>query len=274
LWSPTPPSDRSSITALRFVSDRPLDAGRSLEYRIDFTPSDSMPGDRLVNYAWARDSGTTLRMVNAAAETRFEEPSALQIHKGRGVYDERTETISWTITVRNSGDSVATGVVVTDTLGEGLSGIGWSQLDVGSANGDQWLIGRLTPGQTVTALVTARVDLATVRDARVENFVSVESPMNPLPDDANVCNETVEQDTDQFDCDEVELPERLYTGPELPMTGGFASPPRLPVTGVQNHAPLASTLLGLGVVLYVWSRHGHTAGRVEGPGGRRGRHAA
>ena len=198
-WSSTPPADPEAITGLRFLSTTPLPAGQTATYTVGFQPVGSQPGDTYENYAWAEVTSNGLRMINAAISSVEAGPTTLQIDKSPGVYDPGTQTLTWKITARNSGENDAADVTVTDTLGPLLERVQWSDLDKGTAASNIWTVGRLAAGEQVTATVTALVDRDAAAGQTVLNTVTVQSPLNPVPQGASDPNDTVDADDDQWD---------------------------------------------------------------------------
>ncbi|MFF7291537.1 beta strand repeat-containing protein [Microbacterium sp. NPDC008134] len=126
----------------------------------------------LVNVATVNGTapnGTAVSAASPAATTpTVTGTPQLQVSKAGALPEGATgvagETITWTVTIRNSGNVTLTGVAATDSL-PGISALNYGPWPGGTA-------GTLAPGDTVTATATSVVRQSDVNAGSVANTVS------------------------------------------------------------------------------------------------------
>jgi len=221
-----PANAQRQITGIRFSSYADVAPGGLATHRVYWQPIDSEPQDTFVNYAWALTGGVDLRLVRADNSATVEEPTALQVHIAPGV--PQGDYVYWLVTGRNSGENVALGVDIQTAFSGGGSNPQWSQIDIGSTRENRWNIGRLNPGQTVSATLRAQLDLAALELVANELTTGLEipglqataiiaSPHNPADSIVYQENTSVAADIDQWDRDTV-----LFPTPEIQVTKTIA----------------------------------------------------
>ena len=143
-----------------------------------------------------------------------DENSKLQIDKVRvdsngnptpsGMKIKRGETITYTVTAKNSGTTISPNVIVKD-LGDvkngAINNIKITHPSAGEAKDGVWNVGHMKAGAVETATVTATV----ITDTPVEqiyNAVTIENGKHPFtldPANDNQVNSVVDEDSDQWD---------------------------------------------------------------------------
>ena len=89
------------------------------------------------------------------------------------------DTIVYTITVNNSGNAFATGVVVSDILPVGTTFVSTDRGGVHSSGTVNWFLGLLSPGQTIVITLEVRVTGNFVGGEVLSNVARVVSPSDP-----------------------------------------------------------------------------------------------
>ncbi|MBC7318661.1 DUF11 domain-containing protein, partial [Candidatus Bipolaricaulota bacterium] len=113
-------------------------------------------------------------------------PGAVQIYKEPAVIEARVgDTVTWTITVENTGLGPIHNVVVTDTLGSGLSYVSSTPSGAPVGQAVTWALGTLEAGEAVQIQLQAQV----VACEGLENAADVRFGC----DDGSVCFDTAEQ---------------------------------------------------------------------------------
>ncbi|WP_405283420.1 hypothetical protein V3331_16295 [Gaopeijia maritima] len=107
----------------------------------------------------------------------------LSVTKTGAATDTAGTAISWTVQATNAGPSNATGVVVSDTLPPGLTGVSASNGGVVAGNVVTWTVGTLangasTPAYTVSGTIPPATTGSLVNRARVESSSSDPTPAN------------------------------------------------------------------------------------------------
>ncbi|WP_375448641.1 SdrD B-like domain-containing protein, partial [uncultured Fibrella sp.] len=147
------------------------------------------------------------------------------------------DVITYTVAVTNTGSATATSVVVSESMTAGLStylsstaGVGSFTFNVNTFTGS-WTIGSINPGQTVTLLITARVDGEGVSFNSAEVASMDGTDVNSTPGNGSL----VEDDYDNA-CFSVPL--TWYTGDEyiVDKPAGFTA-----VTWLINGNPISAT---------------------------------
>lgn len=209
-WSTTKPAQ---VTAVRVVG-KDLGFGEKQTVVIPYTPKGGQEGDRLSNIAQGRATSTVLKMIKADTTTVL--PSALQIDKKfvEPVGETNTNlvpgsSITYDLTVKNSGPGAASRVTVTDHGGKNI--LPGSVRPVDLAAGDSfdektsvWTLGgTLASGKIRTLRVVATIS-PEANGTVIENSASVQNPTNP-PKDTCIPNVSVASDTDQCDVEVITI---------------------------------------------------------------------
>lgn len=210
IWTTTKPA---TVTAVRVVG-KDLGFGDKQTVVIPYTTVGGQEGDKLANIAQGRATNTVLKMIKADATTVL--PSSLQIDKKFVEPTGATNTnlvpgssITYDLTVKNSGPGAASRVKVTDHGGKNI--LAGSVRPVGLAQGDSfdektsvWTLGgTLASGKTRTLRVVATIS-PDAKGTVIENSASVENPTNP-PKETCIPNVSVESDTDQCDVEVIKI---------------------------------------------------------------------
>jgi uncharacterized repeat protein (TIGR01451 family)/gliding motility-associated-like protein len=104
------------------------------------------------------------------------------------------DTITYTISVSNTGNAFATGVTVRDVLPTGTAFVSADRGGVHSNGIVNWSIGLLSPGQTVVITLVVVVNGNFVGDEVITNTATVTSPSDPAtPKTSNPANVIVEE---------------------------------------------------------------------------------
>ena len=104
------------------------------------------------------------------------------------------DTITYTITVSNSGNAFATNVNVRDVLPAGTTFVSTDRGGVHSNGTVNWSIGLLSPGQTIVITLEVLVNGNFVGNEVITNTARVTSPSDPAsPKDSNPSNVIVEE---------------------------------------------------------------------------------
>ena len=181
------------------------------------------------------------------------------------------QTLTYTMTVQNTGGTAATGVVAVDNLPAGVTFVSATP-SVGTFDSSTgtWTIGTVDPGQTVTLVITATVN-ADATGTLLNRFQVTEHPNAPDPDVENVCTDNPAQS-----CAENTVippttpppgefpstappsgqPVSTITPSPIPPVSGTSPAATIPFTGVDIGWPLTSGLAAivLGIPLAVAAR--------------------
>ncbi|MCB4207355.1 DUF11 domain-containing protein [Arthrobacter sp. UM1] len=147
-------------------------------------------------------------------------PTAARLHIDKSVTASGPHTpgheAEFTVRVRNSGQTSAENVTVTEHGGENLdpATIAWGAAPEGTTvTGERWLIPSLKAGETKEIRVRARTRVpngAGTSETAARNRVSVDSPSVPRPngDDpaTRTCTPNADLDSDGDACDEESIP--------------------------------------------------------------------
>lgn len=103
---------------------------------------------------------------------------------------------TYTVTVHNNGDADAQNVVVTDSAVSGLSGVRFSDPEIGDAQGTTWNVGVLPAGGTATAKVTGTLTGGPASNSVSASADELPTPTGPIqPNDGDVNADTDQRDT-------------------------------------------------------------------------------
>ncbi len=149
-----------------------LRAGSSLSYSVTGTVDSSATGN-LSNTASVRPPSSVVETDLSNNSASDKDPLTpvidLAIVKRGPVTAIAGTTISYTLTVTNAGPSRATPVTVTDAIPAGIVAQSWTCVEVGDASCDSpsgldvtGMIGKITPGGTLTFTITAAVGAGSV----------------------------------------------------------------------------------------------------------------
>ena len=158
-----------------------------------------LPGGCIVNTDLASDTD----QCDAVTTPVVAEPTpVLKIDKGdpAGTFYPGS-TITYPVTIGNTGTGDATNVIVTDLGGTNLdpASVVLSAPSAGTVSGSTWTVGTLAAGATATVTVTATVSADWDGVTSAVNMAIVESTELPSTSDVCVSNDTLAADDDQCD---------------------------------------------------------------------------
>ncbi|MEZ0611789.1 SdrD B-like domain-containing protein [Fibrella sp. WM1] len=173
--------------------------------------------------------------INAAAQS-----SSVNLSLDKAINNPNPaigEVVTYTVTVTNSGTTAATGVVVSESIATGYSTYLSSTASVGtfsytSATGlGTWAVGSVAPGQTVTLLISARVDAEGVAFSAAEVSAMNETDANSIPGNGSLLE-------DDYDNACFSVPLSWYAGDEYQVDkpAGFSA-----VTWLADGQPISAS---------------------------------
>lgn len=186
-WTPKPETGKYEATWN--VSELAAGADATLTYT--YTVQDADKGKTITNTAVAASSDTTGSDTNEvtvynpdmAVTKAVTKVNNTEVAADKTVVVQKGNVLTYTITVKNTGDQDLTNVIVTDSMWQNgkvtgaVIGNGAQKVTVSSGN---YTIGTLNVGDTVTITYTYTVTDADVKAEKVTNNVSVKS--NETPD--------------------------------------------------------------------------------------------
>ena len=140
-------------------SSRPLTAGQSdtFKYTVKYARANSGGNKTLTNQVsvpeeYGGGKATTTHTIKSPKLAVNKEYKSGTVKKGN--------TISYTITVKNTGDGDANNVVVDDIPGDAFDAdtISYPSVSQGYANDSAWVVGTLQPGAQASATVTMKLN--------------------------------------------------------------------------------------------------------------------
>lgn len=193
------------MTAIRFVSHDVM-PGEERVHTISYDTTGMTSGDKLVNSAQARATGTVLSMVKSMDTAVVGDPASLQVDKFTVTEPANIApggVITYQVSAHSAGPGTVRGATLVEAAGDGLTDAVFAEVSVGeiSPDGRIWYIGDLAEGEVVTATVEARV----VEDAQLDvtNYVwggsCPDGACEPPQPTECVPNNDVYSDTDSCD---------------------------------------------------------------------------
>jgi len=236
-------------------------SGLTAEFEVGVTAPNNRSvtaADRALYVGGAIELGTATSIINPTIDAGIWLPTPnVGITKQAEVNKVASgTTVMWTLKVRNTGTGSANGVVVVDTLPEGLEfqagSTGPTPTYDSSTREVSWVIPTVSPGETVTISYTTLVTAP--GGTKLTNAVVIAgNDKDPEGSD----DDTIEVEVE----DEEETPPTTPTDPTTPTTdpnvdADNADRDRLPHTGsnMSLFAALAATLTAVGAVMVGVSR--------------------
>ncbi|MBQ9691011.1 MAG: DUF11 domain-containing protein, partial [Eggerthellaceae bacterium] len=171
-------------------SSTPLNAGGSVTFKYAVKYSrPSQGGDKnLVNHAKVPEGYGDSEVTT---EHKIKTPE-IKVHKEKksGVIKKNGD-VTYTITVKNTGEGAAHHVTVDDVPGAAFANsFTWSNQTQGTAQENRWDVGTLEPGQSATVDVTMKVsgDFNPATDKAI-NFALAGSDETPVPGGSGIYDE-------------------------------------------------------------------------------------